>query len=319
MAKKKIRIFYRAPSHVPVWKIMQEAGFMEKHGLEMEMGSLVDKRTRATEGLLTGDFDVVSGNHHSLYARRALKGDPFVHIAQAASEWNQRWMIAGKGVNSVADLKGKRVVMDRLDAHMALNVWLFLTKNGLIDGQNVSLVEGDRKPLERARHVMAGAFDATFMGRTEAERAKKLGANVIEMPRMPMIEGLTATTTTTFVNSHPEEVDGLLKAMVDAIHFFKTRKKDTIDLLNRTCRNILKFQSDEELDEFYDERSKEMQAKPYPSIDAIQNVFQLGVKCVPEIKDFNPLIMWDMHYLRAIDDSGYIDNLYKSGPVANAA
>src|SRR5581483_1531665 len=133
------------------------------------------------------------------------------------------------------------------------------------------------------------------------------------------IEGLTATTTTTFVNSHPEEVDGLLKAMVDAIHFFKTRKKDTIDLLNRTCRNILKFQSDEELDEFYDERSKEMQAKPYPSIDAIHNVFQLGVKCVPEIKDFNPLIMWDMHYLRAIDDSGYIDNLYKSGPVANAA
>ena len=37
---KKIKIHYRAPSHVPLWKVMEEGGFLEKHGLEMEMGSL---------------------------------------------------------------------------------------------------------------------------------------------------------------------------------------------------------------------------------------------------------------------------------------
>jgi ABC-type nitrate/sulfonate/bicarbonate transport system substrate-binding protein len=201
--------------------------------------------------------------------------------------------------------------MDKPDGHMSLNIWLFLKKNGLEDGKNVQMVEGDKKPIERVRAVMQGAFDATFVSMTEGARAKKLGARVIEVARMPMIEGVTATTTTTYVNNHPEEVDGLLKAMVDAIHFFKTKKKDTIDLINKTCRDVLRLQSDEELDAFYDSRAKEFQAKPYPDIDAIQNVFQLGVKVRPDVKDFNPLIMWDMHHLRAIDDSGYIDKLYQ--------
>src|SRR5581483_1045571 len=86
---KKIRIYYRAPTHVPLWKVMEEAGFLAKHGLEMEFGSLEDKRARATQGLLTGELDVVSGNHHNLYARRALHGEPFVHIGQVHNQLNQ--------------------------------------------------------------------------------------------------------------------------------------------------------------------------------------------------------------------------------------
>lgn len=31
----------------------------------------------------------------------------------------------------------------------------------------------------------------------------------------------------------------------------------------------------------------------------------------PEIADFNPLAMWDTHYVRELDDSGYIDQLYR--------
>ncbi|MEA2657682.1 MAG: hypothetical protein QOF64_260, partial [Candidatus Binatota bacterium] len=64
---KKIRIYYRAPSHVPLWKVMEEGGFLEKHGLAMEMGSLEGQRKRAAEGLKAGDLDIVSGNHHNLY------------------------------------------------------------------------------------------------------------------------------------------------------------------------------------------------------------------------------------------------------------
>ena len=47
---KKIKIHYRAPSHVPLWKVMEEGGFLEKHGLEMEMGSLEGQRKRAADG-----------------------------------------------------------------------------------------------------------------------------------------------------------------------------------------------------------------------------------------------------------------------------
>lgn len=310
VAKKKIRIFYRAPSHVPVWKVMEAAGFLEKHGLEMEFGALVDKRKRATEGLLTGEFDIVSGNHHSLYARRALHGDPFVHIAQLSNIWNQHWMVAREGIDSVDDLKGKRVVNAKINGHMGLNVWLYLRQKGLEHGRDFQLIDGDNKGVERARHVIAGVFDATFVGNIDQLRARKLGARVIELPTFPMIEGVTMTTTTKWVNSHPDEVSRLLHAFVDAIHFFKTSREDTLRIL-KDCQSMLRTQSEEELEAFYDERAHEYQAKPYPTPQAIQNVYQLGLKDSPQMAGFNPLVMWDTHHLRTIDDNGYIDRLYQ--------
>jgi ABC-type nitrate/sulfonate/bicarbonate transport system substrate-binding protein len=311
MAKKKIRVFYRAPSHVPLWKVMEAAGFNEKHGFEFELGSLEDKRKRATEGLLTGDIDIVSGNHHSLYARRGLHNEPFVHIAQVNNQWNQHWMVAKDGITTTADLRGKRISMNKREGHPGLNLWLYLKQQGLEDGKELTIVDGDKKGVERVRHVQAGAFDATFLGAVDATRARKLGAKVIDLPTFPMIEGVTLTTTTTYVNSHPEEVDALLHSLVDAIHFFKTNKNGTLALINETCRGLLRMQDDEELDAFYEDTARVLEKKPYATPAAIQNVFQLGVHDTPEVAGFNPLVMWDPHYLRAIDDSGYIDKLYK--------
>ena len=311
MAKRKIRIYYRAPAHVPLWKVMEEGGFLAKHGFEMEFGSMEDKRARATEGLLSGDLDIVSGNHHSLYARRALHNEPFVHIGQVQNDWQQHWLVAGKGIDSVADLKGKRLSIDKLDQHPGLNAWLFLKQNGLEDGKDVQMIMGDRRAVERIRAVMSGAFGGTFLGPVDAHRAKKLGARVIDVGTMPMIEGPTVTTTTKYVNEHPEEVNALLHALVDAIHYFKTNRKGTIEIINRTSRDLLRLQSDKELDIFYDHHAEIYQKKPYPTPEAIQNVLALGVRENSRVAGFNPLVMWDLHHLRIIDDSGYIDRLYR--------
>jgi ABC-type nitrate/sulfonate/bicarbonate transport system substrate-binding protein len=157
---------------------------------------------------------------------------------------------------------------------------------------------------------MAGQCAATFVGVVEKIRAEALGARVLEQPVMPMIEGPTLTTTTTFVQNNPEKVDSLLRALVDAIHFFKTEPKGTVDVINKTCRDLLRVLSDHELDALYRHNAEAYQPKPYPTPEAIQNVFALGVKDTPDVAGFNPLVMWDLHHLRAIDDSGYIDKLY---------
>ena len=313
MAKKKIRIYYRAPSHVPLWKVMEEGGFLEKHGLEMEMGSLEGQRKRAAEGLKSGELDIVSGNHHNLYARRALNGDPYVHIAQSNNSWRENHLVVASGMGGVQDLKGKRIAMDDYDGHTGLNVWLYLRLNGLEEGRDVELVTGAKRGVERAREVMAGKYDATFIRAVDQLRANALGIKTIELPTMPMIEGVTLTTTTTYVKSHEEEVKGLLLALIDAIHFFKVRREETLRIITRTCSELLKMQNDEEWNCFYDNQAASLERKPYPTLAAIQNVFALALKRDPEIKEFNPLALWDLHHLREIDDSGYIDRLYACG------
>jgi ABC-type nitrate/sulfonate/bicarbonate transport system substrate-binding protein len=307
---KKIRIYYRAPSHVPLWKVMEECGFLEKHGLEMEMGSLEGQRKRAAEGLKAGDLDIVSGNHHNLYARKALYGEPYVHIGQSNNAWRENYLVCGKGINALSDLKGKRVAMDDYDGHTGLNVWLYLQQHGLEEGRDVELVTDPVKGAERAKGVTDGKYDATFIRAVDRLRALKFGAKIVEVPPMAMIEGVTLTTTTTYVKNHEEEARGLIKALIDGVHFFKTQKADTLKILQTHCSELLKMRDPEEWDCFYENQAASLESAPYPSIEAIQNVFALAVKRNPEIKEYNPLALWDLHYVKEIDDSGYIRQLY---------
>jgi ABC-type nitrate/sulfonate/bicarbonate transport system substrate-binding protein len=308
---KKIRIYYRAPSHVPLWKVMEECGFLEKHGLAMEMGSLEGQRKRAAEGLKAGDLDVVSGNHHNLYARKALHGDPYVHIGQSNNAWRENYLVCGEGVGGLSDLKGKRVAMDDYDGHTGLNVWLYLKKQGLEEGRDVELVTDPVKGAERARGVVDGRYDATFIRAVDRLRALKFGAKIVEVPPMAMIEGVTLTTTTTYVRNHEDEARALIMALIDGVHFFKTQKADTLRILHTHCSELLKMREPEEWDCFYENQAASLESAPYPSIEAIQNVFALAVKRDPEIKEYNPLALWDLHYVKEIDDGGYIRKLYQ--------
>jgi hypothetical protein len=100
-------------------------------------------------------------------------------------------------------------------------------------------------------------------------------------------------------------------AMIDGTHFFKTNKADTLKIVKQHCSALLKMRDDEEWNCFYDNQVQSLESAPYPSVEAIQNVFALAVKRNPEIKEFNPLALWDLHYVKEIDDSGYIRDLYK--------
>ncbi len=107
------------------------------------------------------------------------------------------------------------------------------------------------------------------------------------------------------------EIRDLIRGFVDAIHFFITRKQETLEILKEHASPILHLQSNEEVETLYEEWAHSLERKPYPSIEAIANVFQLAVRRNPEIASFNPLALWNSHYVRELDDSGYIDQLYQ--------
>jgi hypothetical protein len=86
---------------------------------------------------------------------------------------------------------------------------------------------------------------------------------------------------------------------------------DNLTMLKDHATPILHLRSDEEVEALYEEWGHSLEPKPYPSIEAIANVFWLAVRRNPEIASFNPLALWDNHYVAELDDSGYIDQLYR--------
>ena len=305
-----MKIIYRSKSHAPFWLVADKSGVWEKNGLAVDTSPQL-VREKAVEALKSGHVDLISGNHHNLYVRNAM-GEDFVHLAQAANNWTENRLVAGHRIGSVADLKGKKVAVEKLTSHSGLNVWLYLSQEGLhSDRGDIDLVEWRGPIEERWKRVLSGEFAGTFVAFPHDIRAAKAGAHVIPARSMPMIRGVTLTTTMSFVKTHEEEIRSLTRGFVDAIHFFITHKKDTVAILNRFVTPILSLKSDDEVEGLYYEWAHSLECRPYPSIEAVANVFQLAVRRNPEIAGFNPLAMWNTHYLRELDDSGYIDELYK--------
>ena len=55
-----------------------------------------------------------------------------------------------------------------------------------------------------------------------------------------------------------------------------------------------------------------MQAKPYATLPAISNVYEIAIEQNKTAEKCDPMALWDFHHLRKIDDSGFIDNLYRT-------
>lgn len=311
MANKKLRVIYRSNSHAPLWVVADKSGCWTKNGLEVDTSPQL-VREKAVESLKNGSVDVISGNHHNLYVRNAKNGEDFVHLAQPTNNWTENKLIVRPGIDSVQGLRGKRVVADKLTSHAGLNIWLYLKQEGLdADRGDVQLFEMRGSSEDRWRAVLKGDYDATFVTIPHDSRAAAAGAHVINARAIPMIRGVTLTTTMSFVKSHPEEIRLLTKGLVDAIHFFLTHKQETLEILKEHASPILKLQTDEEVETLYDEWAQSLEKKPYPSADGIANVFALAVRRNPEIAGYNPLALWDTHFVRELDDNGYIDKLYQ--------
>lgn len=310
MAFAELRIIYRSNSHAPLWIVAEKSGVWEKNSLAVNTSPQL-VREKAVEALRNGHVDLISGNHHNLYVRNA-KGEDFVHLAQAGNNWTENRLVVAHGIRSVIDLKGKKVAVDKLTSHAGLNVWLFLRQEGLdADRGDVDLVELRGPVEERWQRVLSGEFAGTFVTLPHDTRAERAGAHVIRVRAMPMIRGVTLTTTMSFVKNYEAKIRLLIRGFVDAIHFFITRKQETLEILKEHASPILHLQSDEEVETLYEEWAQSLGRKPYPAIEAIANVFRLAVRRNPEIASFNPLALWDSHYVRELDDSGYIDQLYR--------
>ena len=127
--------------------------------------------------------------------------------------------------------------MDDYDGHTGLNVWLYLKQHGLEEGRDVELVTDPVKGAERAKGVVDGKYDASFIRAVDRLRALKFGAKIIEVPPMAMIEGVTLTTTTTYVKNHEDEARSLIYALIDGIIFSKRIKPTRSRSSKSTARN----------------------------------------------------------------------------------
>jgi ABC-type nitrate/sulfonate/bicarbonate transport system substrate-binding protein len=303
--KLKIRGVYRSGSHLPVWEVMQEAGIWEKVGLDLVSFDYCAMPPDAERALFKGDIDFISGDHLTPYGLVA-QGKPIVSIASPVNSQNAS-VASREPINSIQDLRGKRIADTPMEGrnggfhHGRGNHMMYLIRAG-IDINEVHWVEDENSDAQ-FEALKSGKADARFISGA-GERYKELGLHVLSLGLLPMINGPTLTTSYTALQKKKGLGERLVKAMVLGIHFAKTKRDKTEKIL----QNLSKKKG-----EPFQYRSLErMPKKPYPDPQGVINAYELGCIKSPEAKQVSPLALWDLHYLRELDNSGFIDKLYRN-------
>ena len=311
---------YRSSSHLNLLHVVNDSGAWARHGLEVDYDKEIG-RDEAHELVSSGAIEFTSGNHVSTYAARA-RGDNWVYLGQTISQ-NHLSLITrpDAGIESLADLRHRKFASK--GRHSLLNDWLYLKQHGFdIDKDDVEFLKFGSAAIDPAFRnlgkvdaVAAGTADACFVSQPAREFAERRGLKAIDIEVQPMILFSTLSTSLPFVQKHPDIITRMLKGMLEGIAFFKTEREKTIDIL-------MKHHSDEgQMDrvaagKIYDEIAGSLEPKLYPSMDAIFNVYEEAKRQSKESEKVHPLALWDFHPLREIDDSGFIDALYKGKTAA---
>lgn len=315
---------YRSSSHLALMHVINESGAWERNGLNVEFDKIIS-RGDAHDLVPKGEVEFVSGNHVSTYAARA-KGDTWEYLGQTVSK-NNLFLITrpDAGINKLEDVR-KRKFGNR-GRHPGLNTWLYLKQAGLDpDTDQVELItevrEEDASGAKKVKGkslinmVKDGDVDAAFVNQPRTEQARRLGLKVIDIPAQDMIFFMTISSSAKMVTERPDVVKRVLKSVLEGIAYFKINRHETIKIL------MAKHKKEGELDQamaalVYEDLAARLEPRLYPSLGAVYNVYQEALKQDEKNGDaakIHPLALWNMNFLREIDDSGFINNLYKDHP-----
>jgi ABC-type nitrate/sulfonate/bicarbonate transport system substrate-binding protein len=324
----KVHFPYRSTSHLLLLHVVSESGSWAKYGLDVEYDKKISS-SRSHDAIMKGDIEFVSGNHITPYAHRA-RGDNWVYLGQTVNTCAGRRMIVrpDSGIEKIEDLRGK--VVGSHGAHPILNDWLQLKQHGLdVDRDEVGLINQlgahfDDAPGVSEKEgplwtwVRDNKVDAAFMNVPGCVFAERAGLQTIEVEPLPMIYYTTISTSERFANSHPDLVERFLKGLIEGIHFFKTEPEKSMKILKERFTND--GQMDDEIARVsYETYADSFEPKLFPTMRAIQNVYLESIRQDKDAAKINPLELWDLHYVRQIADSGFVEDLYRDTGISGAA
>ena len=315
----KIRMLCSDISHMSLHFVFRDSGVSQKHGFELEVditkfsqgGRRIRQMKDRAPCLLAGEYEFLSGLHHETYIYRAKGDKRFLYLAQTQNDWDDR-LIARKEIREAKQLEGKKIWTSRAPC-VGGNLDHALALAGLDTSQVEFIYGSEDRGHEAVEKVARGELDAANVDIPFDLQAKKRGLNTIQLPSVPVIHNTTICASTEFVWKNEEKVRAFLRALIETVHFFKTEKQKVCEILSRELAPLVHLEGDDEVEYLHREWSKLLSPKPYPHPLAVWNVYNLDVAHDPKVNFISPFEIWDTHYLRQIDDSGFIDALYNGG------
>src|ERR671923_681020 len=288
--------------------VAKETGIFGKNGLDVQLIFFTGGST-AIQALLSGDVPITQVSGPGLI-NSALAGSDAVFVAAGMTSLN--YVLMGKpGLRTTEQLKGGTLAISRFGSATDSIARFALKKTGLTPGKDVTIVQVGSGP-ERLNAVMTGKVSAAVINPPSSFIAEKRGLAIIaDVSKMGLVFQHTgAATTRRFIREHADTVRRYVKSHVEAVHTMWTDKEATVRALGKymgsgSDREVLEKSYENVMTEAF------FPKKQYPSLAGLKTVLEDIAERHSRARAAKPEQFVDLSFIKEVDQSGFIDGLYK--------
>lgn len=302
----KITVGYTsiAAGQCPAW-MAKESGIFRKNGLDVQ---LVYFRggTAVVAALLSREIPMSQASG-ALVVSASLRGTDTVMIAGGVviTEW---WLMTRPDIKTAEQLRGGTIgaFFGGLSESMTR---IALKRLGLTPFKDVAILQIGGLP-ERMSALEKGKVQAAMFPTPDNFVAQKRGLYNLVSVRLPY-QSAGVATTRTFIRENPDIAQKYVKSQVEAVHRIKTDPESGKKVLVKYTG----LQDKEILERTYNDISADdrLPPKQYPTLEGLKNILEPLAETEPKAKTAKPEDFVDMRFIKELDESGFIDELYKTG------
>lgn len=310
MPGRRLTVAYRSQMQRVLLCVMDHCDLWGRHGFAVAWRYYEGDREAET-ALFRGEVDLIIGQHLLPYVSRA-QGKKTLCLAQAMN-LSLDWLVCVPSIADPSQLAGKRLAVYGARHFPGLTIPFHLENLGLAASRDgISFVPTHWDDGERVKALLDGRAEAALVRPPFDLLAEAEGLRRFRLAPVPILWGVTVTADSETVAREPEFIKDFLKAIITGIHFFKTRKDDSVGALVEKMREDFSLRETALAEHLWEEYGAILEPKPYPSLAALQNTLRVAALAYPGEEIAHPFTVWDLRFVREIDESGFIDGLYTS-------
>lgn len=288
-----------------VW-VAKDAGIFAQNGLDIEL-LMIQSSPILAAAMLSGNVPVAVMGGAAAVASN-LSGSDLVLIGSLRKISSLAFLVSAKEISKPEQLRGKILGIDRYGGAGDFILRLVLGKLGLNPDKDVIIRQVGQSPV-RLTALQTGAIHGTILSAEDKVAADRLGLPVLVDVRKLGVEVLGAdiVTTRSMIKSEETTLRKFMKSIVEGMRYYKTHKAEALRIISR----YMQVKDAAILEAGYEFNVQEYLAKPYPSVGGIQTALEQMSQTNPKAKAASVERFFEARFVRELDQSGYIDGLYK--------
>ena len=302
---RRVRMAYRDNDRTPFMFCVAE---MAKRHYDIDVQFLQISDSSAYEAaLFDNTCDVIIERLEYLY-REASRGRKVTMFCAPASGTRMDFVVRPE-VNAISDLEGHTVAVRTLGRPHTVTIRL--RKMGLSRFETMMVADADVGRWGQWKKVVSGECVGAFMTRQYLSDALEAGLKVLPTPDIETVGHFSQACLTSFANGNPELMRDYVKAVLHALCLVKVRRSDALAIACGQPMQLMKIQDKASMEHAFDAIMEGLEVRPYPTCEGIANSYEIANTEWPVDVEINPLSLWDMHWVKELDDEGFIDDLIR--------